>query len=468
MAWTFKPNFTIRDDQTTFGNLIMDSSVVPIIENLIIDVLSETCNVTKYADQLEDKVFTNQSYSKVKEEYELIKQDIHEFSNILGHGKIFRRAEIAMNGLSYAVGSKSWIQSYIDIKNEAAMAYKLILEKKGYYNIPANKEAEWNRRYGEVAETQTRQEIEQAVLKNALSRYGDDIAAGMSMLEARDKAIRSMEDVGINSSTLKRQFGLLAATHVEHTNVEDVAESENIKTTDNNYKITIELMRETLRKIEMLPVGSDNQFMARTAIGWYFVCATRGDYGIVPLQEELKEFFQNAQALSKTDENKDLAALNFNKLINECNKEENAIIIDRNCHMIKKDLIDTYFTSIQKNDDVVSTSNVVKVDGRLLSDWCTYASQLKQVQSQYACYWNIGTLILDNISNVSGVMLDRNTIKMFNTMVQQGDLNIANMRYCVERMVDTLANDVQNSMALDYAEITVTKEWIKENVLIRE
>lgn len=134
MGWNPQFSFKLRDDQVAFGNLILDKNGAQFIAEMLIEIKNGAVpDLGLMKSVLDDYCFTDDEFSKLRDEMAEIQEDIKEFksigSNTLQKWNVFMQT-IAVH-TNYAIGSDTWIERYKELKMIAANMFDGIL-KCGY------------------------------------------------------------------------------------------------------------------------------------------------------------------------------------------------------------------------------------------------------------------------------------------------------------------------------------------------
>lgn len=218
MGWNPQINFKLRDDEVPFGNLIFDKQAIPLIEKVLLSIKSgQITDINVLRDYLKGGCFTNEEFSKLREEYEFIKQDIDVFKAIcktkliLGVENWTKRLDA---NLGYIVGSNTWIEKYKQLKICAAELY-LTLVGKGH-TFSAEDDAKYKKRYGDVLNATSSKERLEDILRK---QYYEDLGAGVP--NATEIWIQNQVDNGLMSEEQaekrRRLFGGAMAASVKTT-----------------------------------------------------------------------------------------------------------------------------------------------------------------------------------------------------------------------------------------------------------
>lgn len=153
MSYNPQINFRLRDDEVVIGNLIVGKEIVPDIETLLISIRNGVpVNTSAYQQLFSNYIFSDEEFTAIKEEYEQIKIDYKFFSSVM-YSKLKVTSAAKNTGakfgatLEYVVGSATWIETYIKIKNLAGEMFRTLQQMA--YDFEG-KEPEYEQRYHEI------------------------------------------------------------------------------------------------------------------------------------------------------------------------------------------------------------------------------------------------------------------------------------------------------------------------------
>lgn len=193
MSWSPQINFRLRDDQMTFGDLIIDKNGAQILANMLVSIKrGEVPDIGSMKDILDQYAFTDQEFEKIKTDMDEIKKDIEEFKKIGSNGlqkwNVFMQT-VQINA-SYIVGSDTWIERYKELKMIGANLYDQIV--RCGYKFDAEKEKVYQERYGEVLGCTNSMERVSGVFER---KYREDLINGNP--DALDNFLDSMVEAGV-------------------------------------------------------------------------------------------------------------------------------------------------------------------------------------------------------------------------------------------------------------------------------
>lgn len=150
MGWNPNFNFSLRDDEITFCNLIFDKNCAEYLCEELLRIKQGGEVAPEYLVQLLSKgCFTDEELTKTKADYEQVLADIAELKKCVHMDKSMAAW---IGGLdtkaSYIVGSKTWYQKYTDMKTMAAELYNNAL-MSGYQFTPEQRQF-YDARYTEI------------------------------------------------------------------------------------------------------------------------------------------------------------------------------------------------------------------------------------------------------------------------------------------------------------------------------
>ncbi len=173
MGWSPKVNFSLRDDEVTFGNLIMDKNTAETLCQALVNI-KNGMQVDVFP-QILQYVYTDDEFSKVREEFQLIKEDIKYFGELLkSKGKVMPGIANAIGRMTstfdYVVGTTSWIEKYKSYISIAGEAYSQLLAMG--HQFPPEEASTYSKRYGEVLANTTDKERIRTSIEN---QFRDDL-----------------------------------------------------------------------------------------------------------------------------------------------------------------------------------------------------------------------------------------------------------------------------------------------------
>lgn len=241
MGWNPNINFQLRDDQVTFGDLIIDKNGIPAICDALKAIKAGRPLDTTYLTEIVQAwCFENDEFNKLKEEFEQIKIDIVEFKGITSNFGAKWTASINAVGASidYIVGSSTWIEKYKENKSIAAGLYQVI--KASGYTFSPEKDNEYRARYIDVMQATTQTECVQQYLKK---QYQENLAQGKedalkvycdALVETgcitKEQAAKKMQMMGFFEGATGRAKKVETVEVVENTTEEEeIPKTEPVK-----------------------------------------------------------------------------------------------------------------------------------------------------------------------------------------------------------------------------------------------
>lgn len=239
MGWNPQFKFSLRDDQVTFGNLIIDKNCALLLSETLMNI-KKGVNVNPEALRtlVQQGCYTDEEFDFIHEDFDNVKEDIKVFKQLLkGYhmssvSNWTRRMDSKTN---YIVGSVTWIQHYKETKLCAAELYNKLLEAG--FNFSAAEKSEYSKRYAEILSTTTR---EDRIASSIRDQYFDDLRDGKE--DAMENYIQAMVASGVwTESQAKAQSKLLNAGQAAVAK-KVVAESVNdgVKVVNQNSTIVKE------------------------------------------------------------------------------------------------------------------------------------------------------------------------------------------------------------------------------------
>lgn len=255
MGWKPAINFSLRDDETTFGSLIMNTSAVKEIGDCLIkirdasspDQLSDLVCNTLYP-LLRTHTYTNEEFQELGDNLELVKGHIKDFRRVLADHNIATLNEwgsMQLMGLHYIAGSSTWIDKYINLCKLAATLFFDQILVKCPDALTAEEKQKFQQFYGQYYENQTMQERQLDLID---AWHKDAVMAGDE--KADEKRLQMLKDEGfITQESLEAQSKLLQAAMagVKEAIHEVIKESEEIgvRLVDNSVnRIDISLLED--------------------------------------------------------------------------------------------------------------------------------------------------------------------------------------------------------------------------------
>lgn len=479
MAWNFIPTFQIRDDQVTFGDLIIDSSVVPIIKNLLIDVLGGNCNIPEYRSKLENRVFTNEGYSQAQKDYDIVVEDLKEMNKILKHGSI--RGTISTWSMlvekagQYALGSKSWIQNYVDLRTAAIMAFMDIEKNDNILNVDSEKMLKWSNRYSKDKGSITEKDILDDVMNSATIEFDSLIESGKhTPSEARDMIINNLRKAGKSESKYVRQVELLLATKVTSTNVTDIS-SKITKEEQMGTKIrlTTELINSITSRIEQLPPGSEKQAKARLHWGRLFIEAMVKGINPIAIKTDITDCMFKTMVRELTPDVIDIISKKYNELVNiaryKDDRFDNSKFIYENCYLIDSNEVESYFLELVKKDSEYKDNDVIQVTANHIDSWYSVICDMRNINAKYTALKNFAEWLCKEFDttkpNIGEWFFGESIhVKALNDYLLSNQLNISELNVKVSNVVIRLTRTY--SYKVELSNIQVRKSWLDSNILM--
>lgn len=151
MGWNPQFSFKLRDDEVTFGDLVLDKNGAQFLSEMLINIRNGVVpDLGMMKSILDDYCYTNDEFIALKDEMYEIEEDIAEFkrigSNALQKWSVFMQTIVVHT--SYIVGSDTWIERYKELKMIGANMFDSIL--KCGYNFGEERLAALHKRYDEV------------------------------------------------------------------------------------------------------------------------------------------------------------------------------------------------------------------------------------------------------------------------------------------------------------------------------
>lgn len=151
MSWSPQINFRLRDDQVSLGNLILDKNGAEQVAKMLMDIKNGNVpDLGLLKETLEMYCYTDEEFIKIKDEMDAIKQDIKDFkaigSNALQRWNI--SAQMVNVNAGYLIGSETWIEKYLEIKQIAADMYDKIVACG--YEFDSVKKKVYEERYRDI------------------------------------------------------------------------------------------------------------------------------------------------------------------------------------------------------------------------------------------------------------------------------------------------------------------------------
>lgn len=187
MAWNPKLNFQLRDDETTLGELVIDTAAIPQIQKLLCTIREGSpIDMQGWTNYLRDTIYTNEEFSRIKNDFDVIKSDMRFMRQIWGsqkwHVDLKGFVDRADNAVNYIVGSKTWLEQYRETKMLAAELFARLKANGVQHELMP----ELEKRYGQVLAQSTTEErllpqlqrqYTEAVMNNDANAVANYIAA---------------------------------------------------------------------------------------------------------------------------------------------------------------------------------------------------------------------------------------------------------------------------------------------------
>lgn len=170
MAWNPSINFSLREDETTLGSLIVDNSVLTMLTDELIRIKNgQSTDVRRLNQILNVGVFTDEEFDILHQEMQIVKKDIREFKSIMRDMKVsslHHWIDRLDDSINYATGSKSWCKHLKDKTICAAQLYELLLQNG--YAFPERERSIYENRYRKVITATTNAERMEVIANNEL------------------------------------------------------------------------------------------------------------------------------------------------------------------------------------------------------------------------------------------------------------------------------------------------------------
>lgn len=169
MGWSPNLSFSLRDDQVSFGYLIIDKSAVETICQFLIMLKNgqqlNTDHWNNLHQTLVDRCYTNEEFEKIRVEFEQIKQDISDFKRATtSYGARWTASLDSLGStVNYIAGSKTWIDKYIEYKQIAASLFNEL--KRHNYQFDLASLQTYEMRYRDVIQSSTQTELVSSYLE---------------------------------------------------------------------------------------------------------------------------------------------------------------------------------------------------------------------------------------------------------------------------------------------------------------
>lgn len=170
MAWNPSINFSLREDETTLGSLIVDNSVLTMLTDELIRIKNgQSTDVRRLNQILNVGVFTDEEFDILHQEMQIVKKDIKEFKSIMRDMKVsslHHWIDRLDDSINYATGSKSWCKHLKDKTICAAQLYELLLQNGHVF--PERERSIYENRYRKVITATTNAERMEVIANNEL------------------------------------------------------------------------------------------------------------------------------------------------------------------------------------------------------------------------------------------------------------------------------------------------------------
>lgn len=216
MGWNPQFNFKLRDDEITFGNLIVDKRCVDLLSKALIKIKSgENVDISVIKNILDIGCYTDVEFEKIHTEFEEVKKDITYFKQLCSANLISGISNWAKRmdtNIGYIVGSNTWVEKYKELKLCACEMYIRLIGKG--FEFPPEQAKVYRERYGEIMNTTDSKERLAGVLRK---QYYEDRDNGVP--NAEEIYIQAQLDNGLltpeQAEKHSRLFGAVAKANVE-------------------------------------------------------------------------------------------------------------------------------------------------------------------------------------------------------------------------------------------------------------
>lgn len=216
MGWSPQFNFKLRDDEITFGNLIVDKRCVDLLSRALIKIKNgENVDVSVLKNILDVGCYTDVEFEKIHIEFEEVKKDIAYFKQLCSANLISGISNWAKRmdtNIGYIVGSNTWVEKYKELKLCACEMYIRLIGKG--FEFPPEQAKIYRERYGEIMNTTDSKERLAGVLRK---QYYEDRDNGVP--NAEEIYIQAQLDNGLitpeQAEKHSRLFGAVAKAKVE-------------------------------------------------------------------------------------------------------------------------------------------------------------------------------------------------------------------------------------------------------------
>lgn len=215
MGWNPQFNFSLRDDEVTFGELIFDKQCADMLCAELLKIKNgNSSDISNIKSILDAGCFTDEELSDTRWEFEQIKEDIKVFSEHLRtYQKFATWWDTTATKASYIVGSTTWYQQFIDIKSMAADMYMKLLNSNHQFS-PEDK-GEYDRRYRDIIQSTSANERTELAIRR---QYERNLAEGVD--NAREIYMDAMITAGfLTEEQVEAQNVLLRAADTSNVAV---------------------------------------------------------------------------------------------------------------------------------------------------------------------------------------------------------------------------------------------------------
>lgn len=194
MGWNPQFNFSLRDDEVTFGTLIFDKQCAELLCAELLKIKNGTSSsIENIKSILDAGCFTDDELTETRYEFEQVKEDIRVFSQFLRtYQKFATWWDTTATKASYIVGSTTWYRQFIDMKSMAADMYLKLLNSNHLFE-PADK-AEYDKRYSEIIQNTNLNERTELAIRR---QFEQNLANGVE--NAREIYQEAMVTAGLMS-----------------------------------------------------------------------------------------------------------------------------------------------------------------------------------------------------------------------------------------------------------------------------
>lgn len=216
MGWNPQFNFKLRDDEITFGNLIVDKRCVDLLSKALVKIKNgENVDISVIKNILDVGCYTDIEFEKIHTEFEEVKKDIAYFKQLCSANLISGISNWAKRmdtNIGYIVGSNTWVEKYKELKLCACEMYIRLIGKG--FEFPPEQAKVYRERYGEIMNTTDSKERLAGVLRK---QYYEDRDNGVP--NAEEIYIQAQLDNGLltpeQAEKHSRLFGAVAKAKVE-------------------------------------------------------------------------------------------------------------------------------------------------------------------------------------------------------------------------------------------------------------